>query len=81
MGHGAAGLGLETAIDLLPDLHCTAGCHPTSTAEMDAHATGPPGYMAELRALIEQDRAGGGSKRIISVGEIGLGTLHLCHSM
>ncbi|WWC65660.1 uncharacterized protein I303_108281 [Kwoniella dejecticola CBS 10117] len=54
------------------DLHCTAGCHPTSTPEIDAHPSGFEGYMQDLRGLIDSDRGEGGSKRIISIGEIGL---------
>lgn len=55
------------------DLHCTAGVHPTSTSELDKHEGGADAYLAELRQLIEEDRGEGGSRRIISIGEIGLG--------
>ena len=54
-------------------MHCTAGCHPTSTSEIDKHPGGLDGYLEELAALVEEDRGEGGSKRIISIGEIGLG--------
>lgn len=56
-----------------PDLHSTAGCHPTSTSEIDKHKGGEEGYFAELEALIDEDRKEGGAKRIISIGEVGLG--------
>jgi TatD DNase family protein len=56
-----------------PGLHCTAGVHPTSTGEIDAHASGAEAYFAELERLIEDDRGEVGSRRIISIGEIGLG--------
>ncbi|ORX37935.1 hypothetical protein BD324DRAFT_645413 [Kockovaella imperatae] len=61
-------------------LHCTAGCHPTQTNELDQFEAGPSGYIDGLRALIETDQAEGGSKRIVSVGEIGLDydRLHFC---
>lgn len=58
---------------LLAELHSTAGCHPTSTSEIDKHPEGVDGYIRDLKALIEEDRGEGGSKRIISIGEIGLG--------
>lgn len=57
------------------DLHCTAGVHPTSTSEIDKHPQGAEAYFAELEQLIQDDRGEGGSRRIISVGEIGLGEL------
>lgn len=55
------------------DLHSTAGCHPTSTSEIDSYPGGSERYLADLRTLIMEDRGEGGSKRVISVGEIGLG--------
>ncbi|KAI9632991.1 uncharacterized protein MKK02DRAFT_35211 [Dioszegia hungarica] len=54
------------------DLHCTAGVHPTSTSEIDKHPQGADACFQELEQLIEADRGEGGSKRIISLGEIGL---------
>jgi TatD DNase family protein len=54
------------------DLHSTAGCHPTSTAEIDKHRGGEDAYFQELEDLIASDLGEGGSKRIISLGEIGL---------
>ena len=54
-------------------LHCTAGCHPTQTNELDSYTGGPDLYIDELRTLIQNDRGEGGSKRVVSVGEIGLG--------
>ncbi|KAL1408307.1 hypothetical protein Q8F55_005113 [Vanrija albida] len=54
------------------NLHSTAGCHPTSTSEIDKHKGGEDGYFAELGALIDEDRKEGGAKRIISIGEVGL---------
>lgn len=53
-------------------MHSTAGCHPTSTTEIDRHPSGEEAYFRELEALISSDRGEGGSKRIISVGEVGL---------
>lgn len=40
---------------------------------MNQHPSGPEGYVKELQQLIEEDRGEGGSKRIISIGEMGLG--------
>jgi TatD DNase family protein len=57
----------------VPGLHCTAGCHPTSTSEIDQYPDGVDAYMRELGNFIAEDRGEGGSKRIISIGEIGLG--------
>jgi hypothetical protein len=58
---------------VVADLHSTAGCHPTSTSEIDSYPGGTERYLADLRRLIAEDRGEGGSKRVISVGEIGLG--------
>ena len=52
---------------------CTAGIHPTSISEIDAHPSGPEEYISDLVKLIEEDRGQGGSKRIVSIGEVGLG--------
>ncbi|KAK8849486.1 hypothetical protein IAR55_004820 [Kwoniella newhampshirensis] len=62
------------------NLHCTAGCHPTSTSEIDSRSTGAEGYLSDLSRLIEDDRGAGGSKRIISIGEVGLDYDRLHHS-
>ncbi|WVF68644.1 hypothetical protein IAT40_003414 [Kwoniella sp. CBS 6097] len=62
------------------DLHCTAGCHPTSTSEINKHPSGVKGYLSDLKALIEQDRGESESKRIISIGEVGLDYDRLHHS-
>ncbi|WVQ75088.1 hypothetical protein IAR50_004697 [Cryptococcus sp. DSM 104548] len=62
------------------DLQCTAGVHPTSTSEMAKHPQGPSGYIRELCDVIDQDLGEGGSKRIISIGEIGLDYDRLHHS-
>ncbi len=60
--------------ELMIELHCTAGCHPTSTSEIGTYKSeGEEGYLRDLRELIKEDRGEGGSKRIISIGEIGLG--------
>lgn len=40
---------------------------------METHPGGPEQYLRELREVIAADRGEGGSKRIIAVGEIGLG--------
>lgn len=63
------------------DLWCTAGVHPTSTSEIDTHSSISEGYLSELAKLVEEDRGEGGSKRIISVGEVGLGEPHIPTSM
>jgi hypothetical protein len=55
----------------MADLHCTAGCHPTSTGELDKYPGGITAYLDALRNVIKEDREG--EKRIISIGEIGLG--------
>jgi len=47
--------------------------HPTSTNEVDAYSPGSGAYLTELEKLVEEDRGEGGSKRIISIGEVGLG--------
>ncbi|WVR08249.1 hypothetical protein IAU60_005296 [Kwoniella sp. DSM 27419] len=62
------------------DLHCTAGCHPTSTSEIAKYPGGEPAYISELRKFIQADRGEGGSKRIISIGEVGLDYDRLHHS-
>ncbi|CAD6569898.1 MAG: hypothetical protein TREMPRED_005500 [Tremellales sp. Tagirdzhanova-0007] len=54
------------------DMWCTAGIHPTSISEIDAHPSGPEEYISDLVKLIEEDRGQGGSKRIVSIGEVGL---------
>lgn len=60
-------------IKLTLDLHSTAGCHPTSTTEIDSFKGGEEAYFSELETLISEDRGEGGSKRIVSIGEVGLG--------
>ena len=40
---------------------------------MDEHPSGPHGFVDDLAKLVQDDRGEGGSKRIISIGEIGLG--------
>lgn len=40
---------------------------------MESHPGGPEQYMKELKEVIDADRGEGGSKRIIAVGEMGLG--------
>lgn len=40
---------------------------------MDKYPKGPEAYLQELRGLIEADRAEGRGRKIISIGEIGLG--------
>ncbi|EIW71710.1 hypothetical protein TREMEDRAFT_67918 [Tremella mesenterica DSM 1558] len=72
----------RAALDLAKkyDLHCTAGIHPTSTSEISNHPSGPEDYLSKLRELIAIDRGEGGSKRIISIGEIGLDYDRLHHS-
>ncbi|WWD20111.1 hypothetical protein CI109_104586 [Kwoniella shandongensis] len=62
------------------DLHCTAGCHPTSTNEIDSYRSGAEGYLSDLSKFIAADRGEGGSKRIISIGEVGLDYDRLHHS-
>lgn len=54
------------------DLQCSAGVHPTSTNDIDKHPSGAKGYFKELTDFIDQDLGEEGSKRIISIGEIGL---------
>ncbi|GFZ50121.1 Deoxyribonuclease Tat-D [Saitozyma sp. JCM 24511] len=61
-------------------LHSTAGCHPTSASEIESYPGGAERYLADLRTLIAEDRGEGGSKRVISVGEIGLDYDRLHHS-
>ncbi|ORY34938.1 hypothetical protein BCR39DRAFT_515713 [Naematelia encephala] len=64
----------RTSLDLAKkyDLHCTAGCHPTSTNEISKHPSGAEGYLSELSKLVQADRGEGGSRRILAIGEIGL---------
>ncbi|WVN87011.1 uncharacterized protein L203_102187 [Cryptococcus depauperatus CBS 7841] len=62
------------------DLYCTAGIHPTSTSEMDKHPKGAAAYLQELVDHIDQDLGEGGSKRIVSIGEVGLDYDRLYHS-
>jgi TatD DNase family protein len=40
---------------------------------MEEHQSGAESYLEELSKLVADDRGEGGSKRIISIGEIGLG--------
>ncbi|CAK9781044.1 unnamed protein product [Cutaneotrichosporon oleaginosum] len=51
------------------DLHSTAGCHPTSTAEIDKYRGGEEAYFSALKELIASDLQ---TKRIVSIGEVGL---------
>lgn len=49
---------------------------------MDKYEGGDEAYVRDLNRLIEEDRGEGGSKRIISIGEIGLGkSLSRCLSL
>jgi len=57
----------------MADLCSTAGVHPTSTNELDSFPRGAEAYLSDLNRLIEEDRGQGGSKRIVSIGEVGLG--------
>ena len=59
--------------DAYIDLHCTAGCHPTSTTEIEQYEGGSEKYMADLEQVIADDRGAAGSNRVIAVGEVGLG--------
>jgi len=45
------------------------GVHPTHCGDFGAHAGGPEGLLAELRALLEDGRRDG---KVVAVGEIGL---------
>ena len=56
------------------DLQCTAGVHPSSTGELESHPSGDARYLEELVEVIEQDQSEGGARKIIAIGEIGLGT-------
>lgn len=40
---------------------------------METYEGGSEQYLKDLNRLIEEDRGEGGSRRIISIGEIGLG--------
>ncbi|KAL7424971.1 hypothetical protein Q5752_000658 [Cryptotrichosporon argae] len=62
----------KTALELAKQhgLHSTAGCHPTSTSEIDVDADGVEAYFAKLEALVKENA--GVERRIISIGEIGL---------
>jgi len=46
---------------------------PPHIHKRDRRSPGSEAYLSELKKLIEDDREEGGSKRIISIGEIGLG--------
>lgn len=61
------------AVADIQDSYTTAGCHPTSTSEIDKYPGGADKYFTDLEAFIESDIGAGGSKRIVSLGEIGLG--------
>jgi TatD DNase family protein len=50
-------------------LFSTVGVHPTHCGDFGAHAGGPEGLLAELRALLEDGRRDG---KVVAVGEIGL---------
>lgn len=49
--------------------YCTAGCHPTRTSEMEAHAEGADAYLGQIRELITASREEG---KVVAVGECGL---------
>lgn len=55
-----------------PRMYSTAGCHPTRSTGMSEYQGGVPAYIAALRAVIDADRRD--HKRIVAVGECGLGT-------
>lgn len=48
---------------------------------METYQGGSEQYLKDLNSLIEEDRGEGGSKRIISIGEIGLGQFTLQESV
>lgn len=57
-------------------LFCTAGCHPTRSAQFDKHPGGAEVYLKELDELIGKNiRASGteGRRVIVAIGECGLG--------
>lgn len=55
-------------------LFCTAGCHPTRSAEFDKHSGGAESYLKELDELIGSDLVGEGKRRVVvAIGECGLG--------
>ena len=61
-------------------LFCTAGCHPTRSAEFDKHPKGADAYLKELDELIGKNIGGstdgegsGGRRIVVAIGECGLG--------
>jgi hypothetical protein len=54
-------------------LWSTAGCHPTSTTEIEKHAGGVDAYLSELESVIKEELAAGSDSRLVAIGEIGLG--------
>jgi TatD DNase family protein len=59
-------------------LFCTAGCHPTRSAQFDKHPEGPEAYLQELDQLISKHVGAANSetcerKIVVAIGECGLG--------
>jgi TatD DNase family protein len=61
-------------------LFCTAGCHPTRSAEFDKHPGGADVYLKELDELIGKSlrdsvngSSGEGRRIVVAIGECGLG--------
>jgi TatD DNase family protein len=59
-------------------LFCTAGCHPTRSAQFDKHPGGPEAYLKELDQLIDKhvgtaDSETSERKIVVAIGECGLG--------
>lgn len=52
-------------------LHATAGCHPTSTKEISERSEDD--YFRELEDVIRNQVGKGTQRRLVAIGEIGLG--------
>lgn len=59
--------------DMTEGLFCTVGCHPCSAYEFDKYPAGKETYLEDLSQVIAEDIARGSDRRVVAVGECGLG--------
>lgn len=63
-----------TLVNVIENLYCTVGCHPTRCNEFDEAKT-PETYFNSLTDVINSNRA-----KVVAIGECGLDNqrLHFC---